>query len=110
VRFLIDENLSPALVVALREVFPASVHVETLRLRGADDSKVWEAARVGGFAILTKDDDFNARSVLLGTPPKVVHLRVGNVATSAVVDLLLERRTRILAFGEEGETSLLVLP
>lgn len=86
------------------------MHVETLRLRGCDDSKGWEAARAGGLVILTKDDDFNARSGLLGAPPKVVHLCVGNVAMSAVVDLLLERRTRILAFGEEGETSLLVLP
>jgi len=110
VRFLIDENLSPRLVVALRASFPDSVHVETLRLRGCDDSRVWEAARAEGLVILTKDDDFNARSVLLGAPPKVVHLRVGNVATSAVIHLLLERRTRILAFGEEGETSLLVLP
>lgn len=56
-------------------MFPDSVHVETLRLRGSDDSKLWEAARVGGFAILTKDDDFNARNVLLGAPPKAVHLR-----------------------------------
>jgi len=30
--------------------------------------------------------------------------------TAAVLELVLSRRTRILAFGEEADTSLLVLP
>ena len=52
-----------------------------------------------------KDDDFNARSVLFGASPKVLHLRVGKVPTSAVVDFVLDRRSRIPAFGEDPETS-----
>lgn len=109
-RLLIDENLSPRLVAALSEAFPGSTHVETLQLRGCDDARIWVAARDGGYMIVTKDDDFNARSVLYGAPPKVVHLRVGNVGTDAVATLLLERRTDIEAFGHDEVTSLLVLP
>jgi len=71
VRFLIDENLSPKLVVS---AYPGSTHVDALGLRGRLDSDVWAAAREGGFAILTKDDDFAGMSVLFGAPPKVVHL------------------------------------
>lgn len=37
-------------------------------------------------------------------------MRVGKVATSAVVDFVLDRRSRIRALGEDPETSLLVLP
>lgn len=109
-RFLVDENLSPKLVVALRSAYPGSTHVETLGLRGRLDSDVWTAAREGGFAILTKDDDFAGMSVLFGPPPKVVHLRAGNVDTSAVVALLIEHGTRIARFEQEPETSLLLLP
>ena len=109
-RFLIDENLSPKLVALLQSAFPGSTHVEALGLRGRLDSEVWTAAREGGFAILTKDDDFVGMSVLFGAPPKVVHLRAGNVETSAVVALMLEQATRIGAFEKEPETSLLVLP
>jgi predicted nuclease of predicted toxin-antitoxin system len=110
VRFLIDENLSPKLVVALQSAYPGSTHVEALGLRGRLDSEVRTAAREGGFAILTKDDDFAGMSVLFGAPPKVVHLRAGNIDTSAVVALVLEHATQIAAFETEPETSLLVLP
>ena len=109
-RFLIDENLSPKLVVVLQSAYPGSTHVEALDLRGRLDSEVWTAAREGGFAILTKDDDFAGMSVLFGAPPKVVHLRSGNIDTSAVAALVLEHATRIAAFEKEPETSLLVLP
>ncbi|MCL4849638.1 MAG: DUF5615 family PIN-like protein [Acidobacteria bacterium] len=44
-------------------------------LRGVDDARLWATAREGGFVILTKDDDFNARSVLYGAPPKVACAR-----------------------------------
>ena len=109
-RFLIDENLSPRLVAALSDIFPGSTHVEMLGLRGCDDARVWSVAREAGYLILTKDDDFNARSVLYGAPPKVVHLRVGNVSTEAVVVLLMERHAAIEAFTWDDVTSLLVLP
>lgn len=109
-RFLIDENLSPKLVVALQSAYPGSTHVEALGLSGRLDSEIWMGAREGGFAILTKDDDFAGMSVLFGAPPKVVHLRAGSIDTSAVVALVLEHATRIAAFEHEPETSLLVLP
>jgi predicted nuclease of predicted toxin-antitoxin system len=109
-RFLIDENLSPRLVPALSDIFPGSTHVETLQLRGCDDARVWAVARDGGYMVLTRDDDFNARSVLYGAPPKVVHLRVGNVATETIVALLRERQPVVEAFARDEVTSLLVLP
>ena len=109
-RFLIDENLSPRLVVAVGDLFPGSVHVETLGMRGGTDAAVWTVARDRGFAILTKDEDFSGMSVLYGAPPKVIHLRMGNVGTQAVADLLTEHHARIVAFGDDQATSLFVLP
>ncbi len=48
------------------------------------DSDVWNWAKENGFAIVTKDDDFNFLSVLFGFPPKIVWLRLGNVSTGSV--------------------------
>jgi len=48
--------------------------------------------------------------VLFGAPPKVIHLRAGNIDTAAVVALVFEHASRIAAFEKEPETSLLVLP
>lgn len=54
----------------------------------ADDAKIWEFAKAHDFCIVTQDTDFADRSRLYGAPPKVVWLRCGNTATSAIEMLL----------------------
>ncbi|MDX2286191.1 MAG: DUF5615 family PIN-like protein, partial [Bacteroidia bacterium] len=49
----------------------------------ADDRQVWEFARQAQFAIITKDNDFNELSQLLGYPPYVIWIRRGNCSTTA---------------------------
>lgn len=71
-KLLFDENLSPKLPRLLADYFPGSLHVRDCGLRGFPDSEVWEYARISGFSIISKDSDFQQRSVLYGHPPKVV--------------------------------------
>jgi len=59
-RLLFDQNVSPALVERLAEVFPDSVHVSTVGLDRAFDRAIWEHAREQGLIIVTKDADFGA--------------------------------------------------
>ena len=47
----------------------------------AGDEQVWEHAKLNGFAIVTKDEDYNNLSVVRGTPPKVIWLQLGNCTT-----------------------------
>jgi predicted nuclease of predicted toxin-antitoxin system len=67
-----DQNLSHKLVGRLADLFPDSVHVRHVNLHEADDRTVWEYARVSGFAMVSKDEDFHQLSFLYGAPPKVV--------------------------------------
>ena len=76
VRLLFDENLSPALVRDLADVFPASSHVRDLQLQAAPDELIWRRAATDGFIIVTKDDDFRQRRFLYGFPPKMIWSRV----------------------------------
>ena len=62
------------------------------------------------FIIVTKDDDFEQRSVLLGHPPKVIWIRLGNCQTADVVSLLLNSKHIIHAFGDDQEKSILPIP
>jgi len=78
---LFDQNLSPRLVTRLTDVYPNSLHVDTLGLGTSSDRDVWEYARLNAFIIVTKDADFSELSVLLGTPPKVIWIRRGNCYT-----------------------------
>lgn len=71
-KLLFDENVSPRLAQRLASEFPGSAHVRDAGLRGADDWRIWEYARNGGFAIVSKDTDFRERSYVDGAPPKVV--------------------------------------
>jgi predicted nuclease of predicted toxin-antitoxin system len=88
VKLLFDQNLSRKLVKRLVDLFPDSSHVQFHDMPEADDAEIWEFAKTQEFCIVTQDTDFADRSRLYGSPPKVVWLRCGNTATSAIERLL----------------------
>jgi len=67
------------------------------------DETVWEYARQNGFDLVTKDSDFSELSVLRGSPPKVIWLRIGNCTTVRAAF------PRIQAFLTASEEHCLVL-
>jgi predicted nuclease of predicted toxin-antitoxin system len=71
-KLLFDQNLSPRLPRLLADIYADSVHVREVGLRDADDSDVWEYAKLNGFTIVSKDSDFQQRSLLYGSPPKFI--------------------------------------
>ncbi|MEQ8996131.1 MAG: DUF5615 family PIN-like protein [Coleofasciculus sp. B1-GNL1-01] len=83
-KLLFDQNLSRKLVTRLADIFPDSSHVQFEGMTEADDSDIWEFAKVQEFCIVTQDADFAERSRLNGSPPKVLWLRCGNAPTSRV--------------------------
>ena len=108
-KLLFDQNISPRLCRNLSPAFPNSAHVRELGLRDADDTAIWDFAARHGFAIVTKDSDFRQRSFLLGHPPKIIWLRLGNCSTTAIEALLLKRATAIEEFLADEQKSFLVL-
>lgn len=108
-KLLFDENLAPRLAAALCDLYPGSLHITDCGLRGASDIAVWHYALEKGFAIVSKDSDFARRSFLLGSPPKVIWLRVGNCTTTRADFVLRNSAPRIHAFLYGGEESCLVL-
>ena len=108
-KLLLDENLSPRLIASIEDLYPGSTHVENCVLVHTSDSKVWNYAAENGFAIVTKDSDFSELSVLRGSPPKVIWLRIGNCTTVRAGFLLRDAFPRIQAFLTVGEENCLVL-
>ena len=101
-KLLLDENLSPRLIAMITPAWPDSVHVRDVGLAAADDDTVW--------AYAGKDADFRQRSFLLGPPPQVVWLRVGNRSTDALGALLLAHVEDLQAFNVDPAAALLILP
>ena len=109
-KLLFDQNLSPRLPRILGELYQGSTHVRAVGLRDADDTRVWEYAKQHGFVLVSKDSDFQARSLLYGSPPKFIWLRVGNCTARAIEELLRKHSATIHAFGMDPEKPHLMLP
>ena len=108
-KLLFDQNLSPKLVQCLADLFPSSSHVQSEGLDRANDDQVWDHARLNGFAIVTKDADYNNLSVLRGSPPKVIWLQLGNCTTEQVESALRARFAEIDAFDRDPSLGTLTL-
>lgn len=108
-KLLFDENLAPRLAAALADAYPLSAHVHQCGLAGADDEAVWQFAKHNGFAIVSKDSDFQERSVLRGHPPKIIWLRAANSTSVEIENLLRMALPIITRFIQEDQESCLVL-
>jgi len=109
-KLLFDQNLSPSLPRSVADLYEGSIHVRQVGLRDADDRAVWEYAKQNGFVIVSKNSDFQARSLLYGSPPKFIWLRVGNCPVRPIEDLLRKYSAIIHTFGQDPTRSHLMLP
>ncbi|MEO6995958.1 MAG: DUF5615 family PIN-like protein [Lacunisphaera sp.] len=108
-KLLFDQNLSSNLVQQISDLFPGSKHVKQIGMTRSDDSEIWAYARDHGFVLVSKDSDFQQRSLVLGAPPKVVWLRVGNCPSRLIQELLRNHSVELHAFDEGTTHSLMVL-
>ncbi len=108
-KLLFDENLSPKLPRLLAVLFPSSAHARECGLLGLPDEDVWEYARANNFVIVSKDSDFQQRSLLYGHPPKLVWLRIGNCTTQQLVQLITTHGQNIHALDTSPNETVLVL-
>lgn len=106
---LFDQNLSPRLPVRVGELYRGSAHVRDLGLREAPDIEIWEYAKLHGFVIVSKDSDFQQRSLLYGHPPKFIWLRVGNCPAPFLEELLRRHSAAILEFEADPVAAHLIL-
>lgn len=109
-KLLFDEDLSPKLPSLLADLFPDSLHVRDVGMKGTVDPLVWDYAKDNGFMIVSKDVDMHDLSLVFGNPPKVVWLRLGNCSTTQVANLLRREFEVIKLFHEDESVSLLALP
>ena len=107
-KLLFDQNLSPSLVDSLADIYPESLHVQSVGLDRADDMTVWNFARLRNLVIVTKDADFLESSLIAGAPPKVVWIRRGNCSTSDVETILRRHCDEALQLMQGNEVALVL--
>ena len=109
-KLLFDQNLSWRLPERLAALYPQSQHIREIDLTESEDIDIWEYAKSNGFVIVTKDKDFQQRSLLYGYPPKVVRLLVGNCTVQTIEALLRKHSAIIQKFISDKTKSYLSLP
>lgn len=82
--FILDENLPGNLSIR------TSLSVEHTSTLGASpsDSTIRDYAKQHDLVIVTKDADFSDRMILSSPPPRVVHLRIGNMRIRELRDFV----------------------
>lgn len=94
-KLLLDENLSRRIIPFLQTAFPGSSQVSLLGLESESDSEIWQYAKTNGFVIVSRDSDFQERSLVAGHPPQVVWLKIPNRSKTVVLNILLDHHTEI---------------
>ena len=84
-KFLVDAQLPPALAQTLRELGHDAVALRDIGLRDAEDGAIWQYALEQSAVIVTKDEDFPARSLHTESAPGIVWLRIGNCSNRALL-------------------------
>ena len=82
--YLLDENLP--LDPRCTSTLPIT-HVNDLGV-SPTDTAIWNHAKANDLAIVSKDADFSDRIMLAQPPPRIVHLRFGNLRLPAFRDLM----------------------
>lgn len=73
--FLIEANLPRRVPTWQNEAFQFVVDLND----EWSDSEIWNYAKLNDFTIVTKDADFSNRIIMSAPPPKIIHLRLGNM-------------------------------
>ncbi|MBE9004758.1 DUF5615 family PIN-like protein [Fortiea sp. LEGE XX443] len=73
--FLFDENLPSK--IQFTPSLPI-IHASVLG-KSPSDTEIWQYGKDQNLVIVTKDADFSDRLMLDTSPPKVIHLRFGNM-------------------------------
>lgn len=103
-KFVVDAQLPRSLAVRLIELGYDAIHVKDLPSgSAATDSEIAAAADAEGRVVVTKDADFRHTHETGGQPARLLHVSVGNVRNSALLDHLTAHHRAIAAAFENAD-------
>ncbi len=108
-KLLFDQNISFRIIKKIEDIFQDSEQTKRLNLDKASDFEIWKYAKNNNFCIVTFDSDFIDISVLKGTPPKIIWLRVGNTSTNSIAEIFQTNQEIIKEFLTSVEVAYLEL-
>lgn len=74
-KYLIDVNLPSRFSLWIGEEYEHVAHIND----ELKDSEIWDYAKKNNLTIVTKDTDFSDMIMLNDPPPRVIHIKLGNM-------------------------------
>jgi len=108
-KLLFDQNISYRIVKQLKSDFSECKHISNVGLSDEEDQEIWYYAKKNDFTIVTYDSDFYEISLMRGHPPKVIWIRLGNLPTKLLSNLILKNKSFINSFLNDNSTAFLEL-
>lgn len=91
-KYLIDINLPYYFSLWNTDAY---IHQRDLDAR-ASDTSIWQYAQLHDLTIITKDRDYSDRILLLDLPPRIIHLRIGNMKLRDFYTLVFKHWEHVL--------------
>jgi predicted nuclease of predicted toxin-antitoxin system len=104
---LFDQNISFRIIKRIEDIFPGSISVRDLWSDNPHDLDIWKYAKANNFSIVTFDSDFMDISNLMGFPPKIIWLRIGNTSTRNIAEKIRQEQIIIIEFLNNSENAFL---
>ena len=102
--YWIDAQLPPAIATWLVEKFGVNaIALRDVGLRDAEDTEIFNAAKLANAIVITKDSDFIELVMRLGAPPQILWITCGNVTNlqlQKVLSSTFENANQMLKNGE----------
>lgn len=95
-KFLIDVNLPYYFSLWRGEEF---IHQKDINDEWTD-KQIWEYARENNLTIITKDSDFSHRIINSDPPPKIIHIKFGNLKMNEFFETLNKCWEEVLQLNE----------
>ena len=96
-RYLIDANLPYYFSLWQDEQY---VHVIDLDPH-MKDSDIWAYAKKHGYTIVTKDTDFSDMAMLDISPPRVIHIKLGNMKMKQFHEMISDIWEKVIVMSRE---------
>jgi predicted nuclease of predicted toxin-antitoxin system len=101
-KFVVDQQLPPALARFLESQGHFAFHVRELGLKAVDDATIWRRAMAEGLVVVSKDEDFFNMASAPDAAVRLVWVRVGNCRTNYLLERFRVRLPRIIGSFEAG--------
>lgn len=101
-RFLVDQQLPPALARFLETAGHTAQHVREIGMKEAGDGAIWRHAAANQIVMVSKDEDFYFLALSPGSTGRLVWVKIGNCRKQTLIDRFRSQLEAIVAALESG--------